>query len=54
LQQDGLALEGVLLYGLARPSLQPEAARLSALPGDWLNAFGDRIRELGMAAQVNV
>jgi wyosine [tRNA(Phe)-imidazoG37] synthetase (radical SAM superfamily) len=32
-------LQGVLLYGLARPSFQPEASRLSSLPEAWLDAF---------------
>ena len=29
-----LPVQGVLLYGLARPSMQPQAKRLSALPAD--------------------
>jgi wyosine [tRNA(Phe)-imidazoG37] synthetase (radical SAM superfamily) len=44
---------GVLLYGLARPSLQPEAPRLSALPGDWLETFAARIRALGLHVKVS-
>lgn len=52
LQQDGVAVEGVLLYGLARPSLQPEAPRLSALPREWLDVFADRIRALGLAVRI--
>jgi wyosine [tRNA(Phe)-imidazoG37] synthetase (radical SAM superfamily) len=39
------SLAGVHLYGLARPSLQPEALRLSALPAAWLEAMAVRIRE---------
>jgi wyosine [tRNA(Phe)-imidazoG37] synthetase (radical SAM superfamily) len=54
LQQDGIQIEGVLLYGLARPSLQPEAARLSALPAEWLEAFGKRIERLGMRVKVHL
>jgi wyosine [tRNA(Phe)-imidazoG37] synthetase (radical SAM superfamily) len=53
LKADGIAIEGVLLYGLARPSLQPEAARLSALPGEWLRAFAERIEAQGFAARVH-
>lgn len=41
-------LKGVLLYGLARPSCQPEASRLSALPPAWLEAYADRVRALGL------
>ena len=53
-QAEPVALQGVLLYGLARPSLQPEAARLRALPGDWLEAFAARIRALGVVVKVSV
>ncbi len=49
---DGLPLRGVLLYGLARLSFQPEAKRLSALPFAWLNAFAERIRALGLEVKV--
>jgi wyosine [tRNA(Phe)-imidazoG37] synthetase (radical SAM superfamily) len=45
-------LAGVLLYGLARPSLQPEAPRLSRLPEAWLEEFAERIRERGLAVKV--
>ncbi len=46
-------IESVLLYGLARPSHQPEADRLSALPVGWLEAFADRIRAEGMSVRVS-
>jgi len=49
-----IAIAGVLLYGLARPSHQPEASQLSALPGDWLEAFAARIRAAGLPVQVSV
>lgn len=45
---------GVLLYGLARPSMQPQAARLSALPGAWLEDFAQQIRATGLPVQVSV
>jgi hypothetical protein len=45
-------LLGVLLYGLARPSMQPEAPRLSRLDAAWLNAFADEIRALGLEVRV--
>lgn len=53
LLRDGYRPQGVLLYGLARPSLQPEALRLSALPVESLQAFGERIRQLGLAVRVS-
>jgi len=40
-----------LLYGLARPSLQAEAPRLSALPHAQLEQFAQRIRALGVAVK---
>jgi wyosine [tRNA(Phe)-imidazoG37] synthetase (radical SAM superfamily) len=46
-------LEGVLLYGLARPSHQPEAPRLSALPHAWLEEFARRIRAAGLEVRVS-
>jgi wyosine [tRNA(Phe)-imidazoG37] synthetase (radical SAM superfamily) len=46
-------LRGVLLYGLARPSLQPEAARLSALPPEWLEHYAERIRRVGLEVKVS-
>jgi len=44
----GTPIAGVLLYGMARPSLQPGAQRLQRLPEAWLQGFGARIRELGL------
>lgn len=54
LAQEGVPLRGVLLYGLARESHQPEASRLSALPGEWLEALGAEIRALGFEAKVSL
>jgi len=44
----GIPFKGILLYGLARQSYQPESARLSKLDDGWLNAFAHRLRELGV------
>ena len=54
LEAQGIAVEGVLLYGLDRPSNQPEATRLETLPAAWLNDFGQRIEALGIRAKVHV
>lgn len=51
--RESIPVRGVLLYGLARPSLQPLAPRLSALPGAWLEAFADRIRAAGLPVKVS-
>lgn len=37
--------KGIHLYGLARPSQQPEAAHLGRLPRAWLEALAERTRE---------
>jgi wyosine [tRNA(Phe)-imidazoG37] synthetase (radical SAM superfamily) len=47
------ALEGVLLYGLARPSLQPESSRLGQLPELWMAGLAGRIEALGLRARVS-
>jgi len=43
----GARIEEVLLYGLARPSYQPEAPRLTRLEEDQLQAFAQRLRAAG-------
>lgn len=40
----GTTLEGVTLYGLARPSMQPGAERLGKVDPAWLEALADRVR----------
>ncbi|MDO9008131.1 MAG: radical SAM protein [Thiobacillus sp.] len=54
IREQALPVQGVLLYGLARPSLQPQASRLSALPAAWLNAFAQRIRAAGLPVKVSL
>jgi len=54
LPRDGHPLQGVLLYGLARPSMQAEAPRLSALPAAALQSFAERIAGLGVPVKVSV
>lgn len=53
LVEERVPVKGVLLYGLARPSHQPEAPRLSALPVEWLEEFARRIREAGLEVRVS-
>ena len=45
--------QGVLLYGIARASMQPEASRLSALSLIQLECFAKRIRALGLLVKVS-
>ena len=53
LLREGHPLQGVLLYGLARPSMQAEAPRLSALPEAAMQNFADRILALGVPVKVS-
>lgn len=52
-KDEGLEIKGILLYGLARPSMQVEAPRLSAVSEIWMNEFADKIRQLGFQVKVN-
>lgn len=54
LVEDDVPIKGVLLYGLARPSQQVEAPRLSALDGQALSALAAAIEALGLPVQVAV
>jgi wyosine [tRNA(Phe)-imidazoG37] synthetase (radical SAM superfamily) len=54
IKQSGCDLQRVMLYTLARTSLQPEAALLAPLPAEILNAFADEIRLLGFEVTVSV
>lgn len=49
----GCVLKGVMLYTIARPSLQPESSRLEKLSVAVLNAFADEIRLLGFEVLVS-
>lgn len=44
---------GVHLYGIARTSMQPEAARLSALSADWFSALAGRLEKKGLTVKVS-
>lgn len=46
-------LAGVLLYGLSRPSMQPEAPRLSKVPEAFLREYAARIAALGLPVSVS-
>lgn len=51
---EGVKLEGVLLYGLARPSMQIEAPRLKAAPALWMQQLAQRITELGLEVKLSL
>ena len=46
------AFKGVLLYGLARTSLQPEASRLSNAHESWIKQFVHQIEDLGLTVKI--
>lgn len=46
-------IKGVHLYGLARPSLQPDAQRLSNLSPEEFQRFAERIAALGITVVAN-
>lgn len=46
-------IQGVHLYGLARPSMQAEAPRLSRLSAEWLEGVASKIRALNLACFVS-
>ena len=48
----GIQLKGVLLYGIARPSEQPEATQLSTLSQSWMDEFAHKIKQIGLAVQI--
>ncbi|HQS99570.1 MAG: radical SAM protein [Hydrogenophilales bacterium 16-64-46] len=53
IRREAIPVQGVLLYGLARPSMQPQASRLSVLPASWLEHFADAIRAAGLPVKVS-
>ena len=54
LLQDGIDPQGVLLYTLARPSLQAEAPRLAALSAEQMENFAARVQALGVEVKVTI
>jgi wyosine [tRNA(Phe)-imidazoG37] synthetase (radical SAM superfamily) len=54
LVDEGVPVKGVLLYGMARTSYQPEAPDLAALPPEWMEAFAKRIETAGLAVRLSV
>lgn len=53
LAKQEIRLAGVLLYALARPSLQAGATRLSAIDPAWLAAFAADIRARGLPVRLS-
>ncbi len=53
LKRDNIPVCGILLYGLARPSLQGEAVHLSALDDTWMQSTAERIRQAGFMVSLS-
>lgn len=53
IKTDGVAIEKIMLYTIARPSLQPEAAYIKALSPEVMRRFADEIRALGFEVRVD-
>ncbi len=53
LSQVSAVIAGVYVYGVARPSHQPEVPWISAVSNPWLTAFAQQIRQLGITVQVS-
>lgn len=54
LKQEHTPLRGVMLYGLARPSLQQEATHLTALDSQWMEDMAVQIRQCGYDVTLSV
>ena len=54
LKEEKVPVKGVLLYGLARPSLQPEAVHVSALSAEWMEALRDKIETIGFPVKLRL
>ncbi len=54
LLQEGTLIQGVLLYRLARPSMQPEALNLTKVTSEWIESFGKEIKSLGLTVKINM
>lgn len=46
-------VSGVHLYGLARPSLQPDAERLNQLPGQWFESLAKQLESQGLNVAIS-
>jgi len=54
LRRDHVAVRGVLLYGLARPSLQDQAVHLKALDSGWMHVMAERVQQAGMGVKLSL
>ncbi|MDQ6957974.1 MAG: radical SAM protein [Mariprofundaceae bacterium] len=53
LVREAVPVKGVLLYGVARPSMQPEAAHVSPLDEGWIKGMAQRIEAVGLPVKLS-
>lgn len=54
LMENSIPIKGILLYGIIRPSQQPESKRLTRLPENWLREYAKKINAFGVEVKVCV
>ena len=54
LLQEDTRIRGVLLYGLARTSMQPESLQLTKVTQRWIESFSKEISSLGLIVKTNM
>jgi len=54
LKEENVPIQGVLLYGLARPSLQPEAENISPLRSAWMEMMSRKIQAVGFPVKLSL
>jgi len=54
LKAESVPVEGVLLYGLARESMQSEAEHLFALDEGWMKAMAVKIERAGLPVKLSL
>jgi len=54
LKDEHVPVRGVLLYGLARPSMQQEARHISALGREWMQKMAGRVEAIGWPVSLSL
>jgi wyosine [tRNA(Phe)-imidazoG37] synthetase (radical SAM superfamily) len=52
LKAEDVPVKGVLLYGLARPSMQVEAEHLGVLTSEWMQSMAGKIEAIGVGVKL--
>lgn len=53
IKKSRVSIDTIMLYSIARPSMQPEAAYLKPLPANVMQEFAEEIRALGFEVRVD-